>query len=76
DYRNPSYDALLDAADREPDPVRRGEILAEAEQLMLNDEAMIPLYYLVSRNLVSPRITGFVDNVENFHRARWMCVRK
>ena len=76
DYRNPGFDALLDAADQEPDPARRGEILAEAEQLMLNDEAMIPLYYLVSRNLVSPRITGFVDNVENFHRARWMCVKK
>lgn len=76
DYRNPNFDALLDAADREPDPRRRGEILAEAEQLMLNDEALIPLYYLVSRNLVTSRITGFVDNVENFHRARWLCVKK
>jgi oligopeptide transport system substrate-binding protein len=76
DYKNPIYDALLNASDHEPDAAKRGEILAQAEQIMLNDEAMIPLYYLVGRNLVSPKITGWVDNVENFHRARWLCVKK
>ncbi|HEX5376999.1 MAG TPA: peptide ABC transporter substrate-binding protein [Phenylobacterium sp.] len=76
DYKNPTYDALLVAADREPDAARRAEILAEAEQVMLNDEAMIPLFFVVNRNLVSPKVTGWVDNFENFHRARWLCVKK
>jgi oligopeptide transport system substrate-binding protein len=76
DYKNPTYDALLSAADREPDAAKRAEILAEAEQVMLNDEAMIPLFFVVNRNLVSPRVTGWVDNVENFHRARWLCMKK
>lgn len=76
DYKNPIYDALIDASDHEPNAAKRGEILAQAEQIMLNDEALIPLYYLVGRNLVSPKITGWVDNVENFHRARWLCVKK
>ena len=53
-----------------------GEILAEAEQVMLNDEGLIPLFFVVNRNLVSPKVTGWVDNVENFHRSRWLCVRK
>ncbi|RAK59107.1 peptide ABC transporter substrate-binding protein [Phenylobacterium hankyongense] len=75
DYRNPAYDALLAAADNEPDAARRARILASAEQAMLDDEALIPVFFVVNRNLVSPRITGFVDNEENFHRARWMCVR-
>lgn len=75
DYKSPTYDALLDAADHEPDAARRADILAEAEQVMLNDEAMIPLFFVVNRNLVSPKITGWVDNVENFHRARWLCVK-
>lgn len=76
DYRNPAYDALLDASDQEPDAGRRAAILARAEQLMLDDEAMIPIDFIVNRNLVSPRVTGWVANAENFHRARWMCLRR
>lgn len=76
DYKNPAYDALLDAADREPDAEKRAGILRRAEQTALNDEALIPIYYVVNRNLVSPKVTGWVDNVGNFHRARWLCLKK
>lgn len=75
DYRSATYDALLDAADHEPDAGERAEILSEAEQVMLNEEGMIPLFFVVNRNLVSPKLTGWVDNVENFHRARWLCMK-
>ncbi len=75
DYKNAAYDALLGKADREPDAVRRGAILARAEQIMLDDEGIAPLYYTVGRALVNPRITGWVDNSENWHRSRWLCVR-
>ena len=74
-YANPRYDALLDRADREPDAARRARTLAEAEQLMLDEEGIIPVFQVVSRALVSPRVTGWTDNVENFHRARWVCVK-
>lgn len=74
-YNNPRYDALLDQADREPDAVRRSRMLAEAEQLLLDEEGILPVFQVVSRALVSPRITGWTDNVENFHRARWVCVK-
>jgi oligopeptide transport system substrate-binding protein len=76
DYRNPAYDRLLAAADREPEAARRAALLAQAEQLMLNDEAVAPTYFGVSRNLVNPKITGWVGNIGNWHRARWLCVRK
>ncbi|MDB5419894.1 MAG: peptide transporter substrate-binding protein [Phenylobacterium sp.] len=75
DYKNPAYDALLGAADKEPDAVRRGQILARAEQLMLDDEAMVTVDYNVTRALVNPRISGWVDNAENVHRSRWLCMR-
>ncbi|WP_091736376.1 peptide ABC transporter substrate-binding protein [Phenylobacterium immobile] len=76
DYDNPAYDALMDAADREPDMIRRAELLRQAEQLMLDDEATIPIMFTVNRNLVSPKISGWIDNAENRHRARWLCVAK
>ncbi|MGZ6014814.1 MAG: peptide ABC transporter substrate-binding protein, partial [Phenylobacterium sp.] len=74
DYSNPAYDALLAQADQEPDPGRRAEELSRAEQIMLDDAANAPLYFLVSRNLVSPAITGWRDNISDIHRARYLCV--
>jgi oligopeptide transport system substrate-binding protein len=42
---------------------------------MLSDEAVAPVYFGVSRALVNPRVTGWVDNIQHRHRARWLCVR-
>jgi oligopeptide transport system substrate-binding protein len=75
DYKNPAYDALLAQADGEPDAARRAQILKRAEQIMLDDEGMAPLGFGVSRSLVNPKVTGWVDNPLNNHRARWLCVR-
>lgn len=75
DYRNPRYDALLAQADNEPDVGRRARILAEAERLMLSEDATAPLFFQVNRALVNPRVTGWVDNALNFHRARWLCLK-
>lgn len=74
DYRSPAYDRLLAAADQEPDAARRAALLARAEQLVLDDDAVAPIYFGVSRSLVSPRLSGWADNIENHHRARWLCV--
>ncbi|MBU1375383.1 MAG: peptide ABC transporter substrate-binding protein [Alphaproteobacteria bacterium] len=76
DYKNPAYDALLAAADQEADAQTRAGILARAEKLIIDDEATIPIFFVVNRNLVSNRVTGWTDNAPNFHRTRWMCLRK
>ena len=75
DYKNPAYDALLAQADQEPDAAVRARILARAEKLILDDEATAPIFFVVNRNLVSRRVTGWADNAPNFHRTRWMCLK-
>ena len=75
DYESPAYDALIQAADHEPDEARRADLLARAETIMLADAPVAPLYFTVSRNLVSPRLSGWVDNPIDAHRARYLCVR-
>jgi oligopeptide transport system substrate-binding protein len=75
DYDNPAYDALLDKADHEPSAEKRGQYLKQAEQIMIDDAAVLPLYFWVSRNLVNPDITGWVDNITDKHRKRWMCFK-
>jgi len=40
---------------------------------LLDDAAIAPLYFLVSRNLVSPRLSGWTDNIASQHRVRYLC---
>lgn len=74
DYSNPAYDALLAKADNEPDAVKRSQYLATAENLMLEDTAVAPTYFYVTKNLVNPKVTGFIDNVIDHHRTRYLCI--
>jgi len=74
DYANPAYDALLAKADQESDGAQRSAYLAKAEQVMLDDAPVAPLYFTVSRNLVSPTITGWTDDLLDIHRSRYLCM--
>ncbi|CAN1547496.1 OppA ABC-type oligopeptide transport system, periplasmic component [Caulobacteraceae bacterium] len=75
DYNNPEYDRLMALADNEPDVTRRAAYMAEAEHLMLEDAPVAPVYFSVNKNLVRPEITGWVDNLLDHHRTRWLCMK-
>ena len=72
-YNNPEYDALVEQANREQDLEVRGGMLAQAEQMLIDDMPIIPLVYYVNKNLVNPRVTGWVDNLTDIHRTRYLC---
>jgi len=73
-YSNPKYDALLDQASKEPDLTKRGEMLAKAEEIALNDYAIMPTFFWVSGHLVRPYVKGWEDNAGDSHRGRWMSI--
>lgn len=75
-YNNPEYDRLLDLSNNEPDIEKRAEYLSQAEAIMLNDAPVIPLFFQINTNTVSPRVTGFVDNVVDIHPTRFMCIQE
>lgn len=75
-YSNPDFDALLDKARTEQDAVARARLLHEAEKMAMDETAVIPLTWAVSKNLVAPAVSGFVDNVRNVHRARWLSLKE
>jgi oligopeptide transport system substrate-binding protein len=75
DYKNPAYDALLAKADNEPDAAKRAQYLADAEEIMLEDAPVAPIYFYVNKNLVNPKVTGWVDNIIDHHRTRFLCVK-
>jgi oligopeptide transport system substrate-binding protein len=71
-YSNPAFDALVAASDNERDPGARQALLRRSEQVLLDDAAVAPVYFGVTRNLCSPQVKGFVSNNVNIHRSRFM----
>jgi oligopeptide transport system substrate-binding protein len=72
-YSNENYDNLINDANLELDLEIRASMLADAEQMMIDDMPIIPIVFYVNKNLVSPSITGWEDNLVNIHRTRYLC---
>lgn len=73
-YSNAEFDRLMDEAARTADLEKRAELLRRAEATALADTATIPIHYYVSKNLVSPKVKGWVANTKDIHRTRWLPV--
>jgi len=74
-YSNPEFDALVAQSDNEQDVAARAALMLRAEQIMLNEAPICTSVFINSTNLVHPDLTGYEDNVEDIHRARWFGVR-
>lgn len=73
-YENPEYDALMDEAAKTGDLEKRAAILKQAEELFMRDLPFIPLMYYGSMNLVSDKVAGYEDNLQDIHPTRWMSI--
>lgn len=71
-YSNPEYDKLMVQASTELDLEARGKLLAQAEKIAMDEFAAIPIYWYVSKDVVSPKISGFEENAKNIFRTRWL----
>jgi oligopeptide transport system substrate-binding protein len=73
-YHNAKFDELMAQSNMEPDVVKRGAIMAEAEAIALKDFAWIPTRFPVTSNLVRPYVKGWVPNNRDFHRMRFASI--
>jgi len=71
-FASTEFDALLDEANATNDASARARLLRKAETIALQESASMPIYYYLSRNVVSPKVTGFEDNAFDIHRTRWL----
>jgi oligopeptide transport system substrate-binding protein len=71
-YSNPKFDALVEKSDYIRDPAQRVAVLEQAEQIMLDDVAFAPVFYAMSRNIVSKQVQNWVDNNMNVYRTRYL----
>lgn len=71
-YSNPRYDELIEKAAVEGDPAVREQLQHDAEALLMEDLPVIPIYFYVTKRLVSPRVTGWEGNIMDHHHTRYM----
>lgn len=69
-YANPAFDLMLQQALATPGEDRRSAGMKSAEAILMADAPVLPVYYYVTKNLVSPRVLGWQNNLANVHPSR------
>ena len=75
-YASARYDRLLAEAEATMDVAAQMRLYAAAEAVLLADSPIAPLYFYVSKHLVSPAIAGFENNVFDRHPSRYLRKRQ
>ncbi len=75
-YSNPEVDALLEQARTELDAEARFELYREAEVLLLEDAAWLPLYFSQKHVVVSDDVVGWFEPPMVIPRLRFMEVSR
>ncbi|QEL12881.1 peptide ABC transporter substrate-binding protein [Kushneria phosphatilytica] len=71
-YHSDRYDELIEQGNRTLEPQQRAEVLGQAQQLLLDDYALLPIYDYVTHHLVSPQVRGWQSNAMDIHPLRWV----
>lgn len=71
-YIDKGYDDLLDDAGRVKDPKERERLMRAAEAQLLADYPIAPLYFYVSKHLVSERVQNFEANILDRHPTQFL----
>ena len=75
-YSNKNYDTLLDKAAAERDLEKRGQMLAQAEQMMLDDYPAVFIRFQAQPAIVQPYVRGWVPSSKQINRTRWLTMEK
>ncbi|HEX2605789.1 MAG TPA: ABC transporter substrate-binding protein [Flavisolibacter sp.] len=75
-YSNPAFDKAFEKAIAESNDTIRYRLYQEADQLMIGDAPVVPLWYDVAVHLVQPWVEGFPANALNLLELRHTRLRK
>ncbi|HVT13827.1 MAG TPA: ABC transporter substrate-binding protein [Fimbriimonadaceae bacterium] len=62
-YNNPKVDELCAKADSDLNPDERKQLYAQAEDIVLQDAPIIPIYFQRDAELISPRVKGLRNSL-------------
>lgn len=71
-YKSQKFENFMDMAAQNSNAEQHARLLNNAKQTVLDDFAIIPVYFFSSKNLVNKNIKGWIDNIHNIHPTRWL----
>jgi oligopeptide transport system substrate-binding protein len=74
-WSSPEYDRLIAAAGREANPEQRLELLQQAEEILIAEMPVIPIYTYTRIFLISPDLVGWPNNILDRHRYENLALR-
>jgi len=72
DYSDALYEKLMNTSDETADVIARAGLLRQAEQMILDDVVVAPVFVGVTSNLVSPQVKNWIPNTVNVNRTRFL----
>lgn len=75
-YSNPSYDKLIAAAKSTGDQKARMSDMHQAESILMDNYAMMPIFYYTDPDLVSPKLKGYVPSPMGYKYLMWAHMEK
>jgi oligopeptide transport system substrate-binding protein len=64
-YSNPDFDALVNAADVELDPVKRADLYAQAQEVLVESVPVAFMYNTINHYLVKPWVKGITTTPQD-----------
>jgi oligopeptide transport system substrate-binding protein len=75
-WENPKYQALLQQSSAERDPQKRSRLLASAEQILMDEMPIAPIFYYTHSWVQNDRVTGvFIDGLGNLE-LKWANIKQ
>lgn len=75
-YNNPEYDYLLKQSANTFDPQERLKIMYKAEQTILKDQPIMPIFSYVIKRLIKPYVGGVGENIMDHHYSKdWFILK-
>jgi oligopeptide transport system substrate-binding protein len=65
-YKSAKFDSIFTKALREPDRIKRYDLYRQADQIAMEDAAIIPIYYDENYRLVQPFVKNFDANAMEY----------
>ncbi len=75
-FESEAFDKLMQQASVEQDMDKRAALFKQAEQLLVDSYAVMPIYFYVSKHLVNPKLKGYKINVMDHSRSKYMSIEQ
>ena len=73
-WGNPEYDRLVREAREQADVAQRMRMFHDAEQILMDEMPIVPVYYYVTTAMVRPYVKGFYFNSQDVHPYQGMSI--